>query len=495
MKTIKISIAFMLVVLFTIGCGKELLDVPNANDPTFEQVFSSGEDLETSASGLYNIIFNGEHSFSGVQMMLAVASDNVTCSWGNAGMRDFSNEPRKAWDNNPSYSNKTFPAYTWDQMYMAIGQATNIIKALGNGVEVGPGGSGNKRVEAVARFAMGVAYGNLALVFDRAFWVDETRTIEDASLEKASDYNEIAAAAIGYLDQAISLSSGFTIPAGWLGTEADYSADDFKKLCNTMAARILSYTPRNKTENAAVDWNKVKNYADNGITSDFAILQDSYVKWYFEAGDYLTFYGWGATDMYTVNLMDPTQPQHWDDSPTFPYPPESVNPLDKRLETDFSYEPSIWFNPGRGYYHFTNYRFSKYDDIYVNADGPINDVAKAENDMLRAEARAYTGDLGGAAGIINTGTRKTRGQMPDVAANLDDIVKAIHHERFVEMYVTGMGLQFFDMRKNDLLQKGTPLHLPMPSKILEALNMTPPFYTFGGVDKADGKNTSNAGWR
>ena len=262
-----------------------------------------------------------------------------------------------------------------------------------------------------------------------------------------------------------------------------------------MAARILSYTPRNKTENAAVDWNKVKTYADNGITSDFAILQDSYVKWYFEAGDYLTFYGWGATDMYTVNMMDPTQPQHWDDSPTFPYPPASVNPLDKRLETDFSYEPSIWFNPGRGYYHFTNYRFSKYDDIYVNADGPINDIAKAENDMLRAEARAYTGDLGGAAGIINTGTRKTRGQMPDVAANLDDIVKAIHHERFVEMYVTGMGLQFFDMRKNDLLQKGTPLHLPVPSKILEALNMTPPFYTFGGVDKADGKNTSNAGWR
>lgn len=496
MKKVKIYSVITLLIIFSAGCKKDLLDVPNYNDPSFEQVFSSGTDLENAASGLYNLIFNGAHAASGVQPMLAVAADNVSCSWGNFGMRDMSYEPRREWNNAPSYSNASYSNYTWNKMYAAIGQASNVLKALGNGVEVGDNGSGNNRVKAMAKFAQGIAYGNLALVYDRAFLVDETKTVEE-KFESAIDYDQIADAAVAYLDEAIAASSGFTIPASWLGTPADYSADDFKRLCNTMAARILSYTPRNKADNAAVDWARVKSYAQNGIQQDFEILQDSWVKWYFEAADYLTFNGWGITNMYTVHMMDPAvQPEHWDDTPTFPYPPESTNPVDKRLETDFQYVPSNWFQAARGYYHFSSYRFSKYDEIMVNADAPIADVMKVENDMLIAEAMVHLGtDLAGAAAVINSSTWKTRGQMPDVAANAQAILDAIHHERFIEMYTTGMGLQFFDMRKSDLLQKGTPLHLPMPAKSMEALNMSLPFYTFGGVDKADGKGTSNGGWR
>lgn len=51
------------------------------------------------------------------------------------------------------------------------------------------------------------------------------------------------------------------------------------------------------------------------------------------------------------------------------------------------------------------------------------------------------------------------------------------------------------MRKLDLLQKGTPLHMPLPAGTLETLNAPLPFYTFGTVAKADGIGTSNAGWR
>jgi hypothetical protein len=58
-----------------------------------------------------------------------------------------------------------------------------------------------------------------------------------------------------------------------------------------------------------------------------------------------------------------------------------------------------------------------------------------------------------------------------------------------------MGLQFFDMRKLNLLQAGTPLHWPLPAKTLETFGETLPFYTFGGVDNADGITTSNGGWR
>jgi starch-binding outer membrane protein, SusD/RagB family len=496
MKKLKKIMAFAAFPLLLVGCKKDLLNVPNENQPDFKKVYANGPDVENVASGLFNTIFNGEHSASGVEPMLSVSADNASCSWGNFGMRDMSWEPRDfAWNNAPSYSNASYTKYTFDKMYSAINTASNVIKAIESGVSIGADGTDNDRTLAFARFTQGLGYGNLALIFDKAFIVDEKVTV-DPVVESAVDYKQVATAAVGYLDQAITLSSGnFSIPAAWMGSDADISSAEFKRICNTLAARILSYTPRNKTDLAAVDWAKVKSYADAGITNDWLITQDNYVNWYFEAGDYLTFNGWGVTDMYVVHMMDPGQPQHWDNSASFPYPAKSTNPLDKRLESDFEYVPSNWFQTARGYYHFSSYRNKRYDDIYVNGDGQKAEVMLSENDMLRAEARAYLNDLPGAAAIINAGTRTTRGQMPDVLPVLQDIINAIHHERHVEMYTTGAGLQFFEMRKLNLLQKGTPLHLPLPAKILETFGVPLPFYTFGTVAKADGINTSNGGWR
>jgi hypothetical protein len=213
-----------------------------------------------------------------------------------------------------------------------------------------------------------------------------------------------------------------------------------------------------------------------------------------EAGDYLTYPGWGRTDMRVVHMMEPSLPDHWDDVSSFPHPAEPATSLDARLKTDFQYLGSNDFLAARGYYHFSCYRNKRYDDVYTNGIGPKATIMKVENDMLRAEARAYTGDLSGAATIINASTRVTRGNMPPVAADLTAIVNAIHHERQVEMYTTGCGIQFFEMRKLDLLQKGTPLHFPIPGATLQLFGETT-FYTFGTTAKADGIGTSNKGWR
>lgn len=496
MKIIKSIVFLSIAIILLAGCKKNILEVENLNNPDVAKVLGDGGDVENSASGMFNTVYTGEHSVSGVAPMLAVASDNISCSWGNFAMRDMSYEPRNnGWNNAPSYSNKDYNKWLFDHMYSAIGSANLILKAVDGGLQIGEGGTGNDRVKAFSRFTQGLAYGNLALVYDKAFIVDEKVTVE-AKVESAVPYATVAAAAIKYLDEAIALSAGsFTIPKEWLGTAADYSSSDFQKLCNTMAARILSYIPRNKTELAAVNWAKVKTYADAGITKDFTVIQDGYVKWYDEASDYLVSDGWGITNMYVVHMLDNTQPQHWDNSAAFPYPPESTNPQDHRLVTDFTYVPSNWFQAARGYYHFSSYRNSRYDAMYVTAKGPKPDVMLSENDMLRAEARAYTNDLAGAAAIINAGTRKTRGQMTDVAPVLANVVMAIHHERHVEMYASGMGLQFFEMRKLDLLQKGTPLHMPLPAGTLETFGVPLPFYTFGYLANADGKGTSNGGWR
>ena len=498
MKNILRSVLSVALMLFAATGCEDALEVKNENQPNFLQVYASGSDLENLAASLYNSIYEGEHSYNGMQMMLATAADNVTCSWGNQAMRDMSWEPRDfAWTNTASYSYRGTTKFMFDKAYSAINTASNVLKAMEGGVEIGEGGSGNVRAQAMCKFAQGVAYGGLAFNFDKAFVIEQIPDGEGDS-ESAVDYNTVAAAALGYLDEAIALSSNsFTIPADWLGTDADMSSDDFKKLCNTYAARILSYTPRNQTDLATVNWDKVKAYADAGITSDYTIINDNYVKWYHEAGDYLTFQGWGLTDMYVVHLMDPTQPQHWDDDAAFPYPPESTSPIDNRLNTDFEYVASNWLLASRGYYHYSNYRHKRYDVMYVNADGPKPEVMKAENDLLRAEARIYSGtpDLAGAAAIINAGTRNTRGGMADVAAVKQDLIDAIHHERHVELYITGMGVQFYEMRKLNLLQKGTPLHLPLPAETLQTFGLTGPYYSFGKETNGDGVNTSNGGWR
>ena len=481
-----------------IGCKKDVLDVPNENDPDFEKVLATPADVETLAGGLFNTIFHGEQDASGPKPMLSVAADNGTCSWGNFGMRDMSYEPRNnAWNNAPTYANNGYSKYSYDQWYSAIGSASDILTAINNGMEIVINGQDRtNRTKAMAKFALGLAYGNLALVYDRAHIVDEAKTAEP-TLASAVPYKDVATAALAYLDEALALTeNSFTFPASWLGTPSNLTGADFKKIINTSAARILAYLPRNKTELASVNWAKVKTYADAGITNDWMIQQDNNI-WYFEADYYLKATGWGRTDMYVAHLMEPSLPQHWDDVASFPHPAKPANPLDKRLESDFEYLPSNDFLAARGYYHFSCYRFKRYDNvIQASFDflGPKPTVMAEENNLLRAEARAYTGDLAGAAGIINAGTRVNRGVLAPVAAVLQNIVDAIHHERHVELYLTGGMIQFYEMRKLDKLQKGTPLHLPIPGKTLQLLGETT-YYTFGTVAKADGTGTSNAGWR
>ncbi len=480
------------------SCDKNLLDVSNKNNPDFKKVYAKGEDVENVAAGIYNTLYKAEHGWTqpGVKMMFAVAADNVTCSHGNFGMWHASSEPRDlAWDNAPAYTNANQPQWTYDRSYAAIATANNVVKAINDGVQIGANGENNDRTMAVARLMQGIAYGNLALTFDRAHVVDEEKTAEGV-LDAAVPYQDVAAAAVGYLEQALThTSTSFTIPAHWFSSEGTLSNADLAKMIHTSIARILSYMPRNKSELAQVNWSKVKTHADLGITRDWTVVADD-ANWYDLGSYYLTVNGWGKTDMYVIHLMDPAnQPQHWPDVASFTAPPASTDPLDQRLLTDFAYQGSNSFQPARGYFNFSNYRYRRLDPHYSTFIGPKAHIMLAENDMLRAEARVYLDDFTGAADIINAGTRVTRGQMPPVAANKDALINAIHHERHVEMYCTSAGLQFYEMRKLDLLQKGTFLHLPIPAGTLQTFGEPLPFYTFGTVAKADGINTSNGGWR
>jgi hypothetical protein len=153
---------------------------------------------------------------------------------------------------------------------------------------------------------------------------------------------------------------------------------------------------------------------------------------------------------------------------------------------------SCTFRVERGYYHFSCYRCSRFDDYESTWTTPLPYFRKAENDLLKAEALFHQPNLAGAAAIINAGERVTRGGLAPIGATAAEVENAIFYERNIELFCTGLGVEFFTMRKADKLQPGTPLHLPIPGAQLDVNLMDN--YTFGPGVGVAGQDYSNGGW-
>lgn len=495
MKTYKYLISFSVLLAFLLA-GCESLDVKNENDPDFATAFSTPGDVRGVAGSFLNTWFMAEHSYDGPALALAVASDALTCSYGNRGMRDFSYEPRIVFNNASSYGDAILSEGYYKGMGSLLSYANDVLKKVvvdGMVVKADNGTDETPMIKAISYFAQGVALGNLGLLYDKGYVVTETTDVLKP-IEQVK-YGDMITAALASLDKAIEIcgTSTFTLPSDWFSGTSMTNVM-LGQLANTMAARFLAYAPRNKAEDAAVNWTKVESYANKGITFDFAPVMDD-VKWFSD----FTYYGlgtWGYTDMRIVNLMDTRFPARWPGANGFSVIPAPITAptagIDNRILTDFQFKSSCPFYADRGYYHFSCYRYKRRDTYVSTFLGPVPLILKAENDLLKAEALLHKPDLTGAAAIINAGARITRGNLGTVAANAASVEAAIFHERNIELFGTSMGLQFFVMRKADKLQKGTPLHLPIPGQQLD-VNLIP-YYTFGDTEGEPGKDVSNGGW-
>jgi len=309
-------------------------------------------------------------------------------------------------------------------------------------------------------------------------------------------WQEISDGALALLDKAIALcdANTFTLPPAWVGSQTMNNVG-LSKLANSIAARTLAYSSRNKAHNDALNWTKVLGYANKGITVDFApTLGGAAGGWYDTYWGQSCTSGWARIDCRIINIFNHTYPSRWADGVTAGYgQPTSA---DHRLVTDFEYLPEQAFISSRGYYWFSSYRFKRYD--YVNltiweGDKPKPSFLAWENEMLKAEAKVRTGDIPGAKAILNspTGARKSRGLLPDVTATVAaDVLRIIWDEKDIELMYTGMGISFFDMRRTNRLLIGTILHFPVPVGELEIGNI--PVYTIEGAP--DGINISNGAW-
>ncbi len=489
MKKMKYILMVFLTVFAMSAC--EDLEVENLNDPDFDTAFSNPGDIKGVAGGLINRWFMINQEYDGPGLALWTAADAGTCSWGNAGMQDFGNEPRLEFNNRPSYSNAIITENYYNTLYSVLSQSNDVLaQTITNGVEMEDGST--PMVNAVAYFTQGLALGYLGLVYDKAFIVthetDLTQEIESSS------YSQMVAAAVASLEKSIEMSSSssFTIPSSWIPGETWTSAE-FAQLARSYAARLLVFSARNKAEDNATDWNKVYNLAKNGIQKDFAPLADD-IQWYSLYQTYSIYPGWAQVDMHVINMMDPNMPARFPSTGNFSDLPNygEASSVDARLESDFEYLSSCPFRAERGYYHFSSYRFKRLDTYIETWTEPMPVFRKAENDYLLAEAALRTNKLQEAADVLNASARVTRGNLPPVAANVEEIAEAVHYERIIELMLTGMGIEFFQMRKEDKLQEGTVQHLPIPGAQLDVMQMD--YYTFGPGLGTAGVDYSDGGW-
>ncbi len=489
----KILALIIFATMFFYGCVDKL-NVENDTNPGIDNVYADSAAVYGAASGLFYqwYITAQTHSWS-PQMAMITMADQGTSSWLNSGMYDLSSEPRQAFDNSESYRYAYIFEHYWEKLYASLTTANEILQVIHNGMEIGEvdangHGEDTKMVEAMSYFIQGLALGYLGLVYDKAFVI--TDRTQNPVEEPARPYSEVVDSAIASLQLCVDIceDNSFTIPDDWINGKT-YTNNELAQIAYSYMARFLIYKPRNAQENEANDWQKILDYANNGITSDFMIYMDN-VNWKnwvyhytYERED------WVLVDARIIHLMDPNYPWHLDS----PDDPGIATSDDARLQTDFTHASSCPFRPERGYYHYSFYRYTRLDYTFNNPDW-FPEFYVNELELIKAEAYAHLGQLTNAINIINASDRVNRGHLPPLSASSSkqDILDAIFYERDIELFVAGFADDFFDMRRRDMLQKGTMLHFPIPAKELNVMGES--VYTFGGVENADGINTSNGGW-
>jgi starch-binding outer membrane protein, SusD/RagB family len=474
------------LLLFVGSCTSDIDGVVNRNDPNKPQVLAKGSDLVSVLAG--GFVAWWQASSRELYPALAVSGDIATCSWGNYGMRILSNEPRNSIPNTNSWSSSLVMEQPWGGYYSAASSSSDIITSLNSGVKfLDKGVDQSNSIKATAYFLRGISLGYLGLLFDKAVIIDENT--DPLAVAVISNYKDMVKAALADLKKSMEISAAgkFELPKEVInGYTLDN--DELFRLANSYSARFIVQGARNQAETNSIDWNIVKGFAEKGIQKDFGPVGDNGISWWsYVSALANTANGFeeagGRLDMRIVQLMDPSQPTFY--PTTADIKSSKATTLDKRLTTDFQYFSTNEFLPARGKYHWSHYISNRYVTDPNFSDGGdkkrLVTFAKADNDMLLAEANARLGNLAAAITIINNGTRVTRGNLAAIAvsANQGAVLDAVFYERYIELFNTAVGSGFFDRRRTNQLQIGTFRHLPIPAKILNVLGL--PLYTFGGA--------------
>lgn len=486
-------------VLFAGACNN--LDVTNPNQPDVKRALASPSDVQALAQSTVRSWYMTSVSAGpddGGDLTPyhfgSVTSDVTTGNFGNFGMRFNNLEPRIAYGNSSAGGDRAVTETPWNYNYGTIGATNDVLRAIKNGLSLGTPDL-TEQFKEEAQFSQAASYTYLAMEFDKAFVVTENN--DPAAPPSLVAYTAVRDSALRMWTTLIAASAthsytyavtDFPSPAGSL------TSNKLNRIANTMAAMVLAYSPRIPSQSASVNWAAVAAFADKGIGTGSAgapfdiVVEEDGNQWWSYNASYGDQQDWIRMDHRVIHRMNPSVPPRYgfdlnnQPDPTIPAQGSSA---DSRYTTDIAYKSPPIGDPARGIYMQSVFYHKRYEftaeSQATGFTGNVPYMLAAESDLIHAEALIHTGDLAGAAALINI-TRVGRGNLTPASAadGSDGLLSEISYERDVELTNTsGTTLYWRRAVVDQPIQAGTPCQLPIPAKELETLGL--PIYTFGGV--------------
>lgn len=546
MNTFRTMVAGSLLLFGAAACAD--LEVTNPNNPGREVALTSAGDVESLIQGSFGQWLLGEQWDGDPTATPAFALSTQAFQWtstaANFGILTYSRLPRSEIRNTVTHREYPVVDYSWNQNYRALSAVSTGLRAIAANEDWADelGDDGVLRAKIFGKFMQGLSHASIAVLYDKGFIIDETVAVLDesgapAELGEPKTYTEVMNAALGYFDAAIAMASSpaageITIPADWMfsGMEGDTDMESLVQIAHSLKARYRASVARNPTERAAVNWAQVMADAQAGVTADWLHNQDQALT---DLGVFLLAYPtlstWGQMPLFIIGMADQSGAyQNWLSKPlgarypTDPYPsgprvlirspdkrfPQGNNEADQLKNQGtctsttcpalpyFRYSAATQHNrPERGEWRWSWYRPTGV--LQPSAYYTVHPWIKAdEMRLLIAEGRFRTGDLAGAATIINDTREKVAGLNATNAAGLNtscvpklpngscgDLFEMLKWEKRLETYMTGPyhSSWYFDGRGWNDLFEGTPLQWPMPAAEAGVLGLA--VTTYGGANE------------
>jgi hypothetical protein len=526
-------------------------DVENLTAPDRERATANPNDVQAFIGGAFFPTFHNAINTSLAINTFAFGSAQWTATLaGSQDQQQYEEimEPRRIHNNAPHISQSVGP-HGPRNYWAAIGRAQSIaydgLQILDDGMVIMEGTVNvTPRARAFAKFMQGWSWGYAALVFDKSHVVPETlvmpaepSAVIEVAVSTLTSYEDALTNALRALDEAIQIARAnpavVNYPAYpgsqlWFGSPTPISNDQFIRMANTLAARLLVLNARTPAERARVNWQRVLSYTANGVTQDFAMqLATNRTSTLLLRIQRNTTTGTDNArwNYRTIGLADQSGAyQRWIAAPVAERVRFNIVTPDRRITgltptSNGSYTTyradDNGFLQHRGTSLFSAYQWTRHmfrnnltGTNTGNNTGVHPLITADENNLLRAEALLRTGDLAGAATLINiTRTRTQRvgttdqPGLPPVTTTgaptvngacvprtdsgaCGDLLTALRYERFVELAGIDMIIPRADSRGFGVLSEGSLYQWPVPGNVLELYHL--PEYTYGGVGMPGG---------
>jgi hypothetical protein len=485
------------------------LTVTNQNEP--DRVRATEQPLATEAfvSSAFRTWWNvGGHDDYPSWAFSTIAHE-ITSGFADFGQLELSAEPRSAWNNSPVNARNEVTEDPWYDLYATISTVNDALIAIDSGLVI-VDAPRTARTRAVAKFLQGISHGYLGLYFDKAFVIDETVALDTLTNPEFTPYAGVIEASLAQIDAAIALAGqqDFTLPVdAWLFASMD--RDQFIRLANSFAARLLAYSPRTRAEHAAVDWAEVIRRIDAGVVADFApfgqpdILWDDWKRLVARVRTASRPSDFGRPSYWLLGPADSANGfVNWVATPVQDRVAFQIRTQDRRIQGTtgpaspgkyVGYNLNNIFAASRGTYRFSHYYFHRFGTGDTWQTGPLPALTVSEMDLLKAEALIRLGRAAEAVPLINK-TREANGELPPVTIDgppdtpgcvprklngqCGSLWDALRYEKGIEgLGVSGV-IRYFDARGWQMLATNSIVHLPVPGRELAVLQL--PLYTFGG---------------